>query len=197
MIQHRDELAFLFCGVQTLDELGPDWSNYFISVRTIEMLYLERDEAEHLITRPVPDFKLQYDNGVVPRILDETRCQPCLLQLIGEAMVKQANRERTTRLTHRLLDAALDMVLAPNNTIYFSNQWHEPTGLTPEERAIGQRTLSAIAHARPVAHADDPETQRVLRRLQRYHVIEPWNGGYRCEIPLMARWVREHVRLET
>jgi hypothetical protein len=100
MIQHRDELAFLICGVQTLDELGPSWSSYFISVRPFEMLYLERDEAEHLITRPVPEFKLQYDDAVVTRILDMTRCQPCLLQLIGETMVTQANLERANRITH-------------------------------------------------------------------------------------------------
>jgi hypothetical protein len=33
LIQHQAKLALLFAGVQTLDELGPDWSSYFINVR--------------------------------------------------------------------------------------------------------------------------------------------------------------------
>jgi hypothetical protein len=40
MIQHYDRLGFLFSGVQTLEELGPRWSNYFISVVPMEMHYL-------------------------------------------------------------------------------------------------------------------------------------------------------------
>ncbi|MFM6158314.1 MAG: AAA family ATPase, partial [Sphaerospermopsis kisseleviana] len=32
LIQHYDQLGFLFSGVQTLEELGPNWSSYFISV---------------------------------------------------------------------------------------------------------------------------------------------------------------------
>jgi hypothetical protein len=94
------------------------------------------------------------------------------------------------------LDEVVDTVLAPNSTIYFINQWLEPTGMTAEERAIGQRTLIAIAHARSIHHADSPETRRALQRLQRYHVIEPYEGGYRCEIPLVEHWVRKHAHLE-
>jgi hypothetical protein len=66
LIQHHDELGFLFCGVQTLDELGPNWSSYFISVRPIEMTYLEPNEARELLTNPDPKFNLGYAEGICP-----------------------------------------------------------------------------------------------------------------------------------
>jgi hypothetical protein len=53
MIQHDDRLGFLFSGVQTLEELGPRWSNYFISVVPMEMHYLEPAEAEDLLLNPL------------------------------------------------------------------------------------------------------------------------------------------------
>ena len=62
-IQHRDRLAFLFSGVQTLDELGPNWSNYFISTVPIEIGYLEPEEAEDLLRNPIEDFNFTYANG--------------------------------------------------------------------------------------------------------------------------------------
>jgi hypothetical protein len=63
MIQHDDRLGFLFSGVQTLEELGPRWSNYFISVVPMEMHYLEPAEAEDLLLNPDPEFTLRYDPG--------------------------------------------------------------------------------------------------------------------------------------
>jgi AAA domain len=102
LIQHRDELAFMFSGVQTLDELGPNWSSYFISVVPIEMLYLEPHEAEDLLRNPDPDFKMQYEAGLVETIIHLTHCQPYLLQLIGACLVEQANRAQVKTATHRL-----------------------------------------------------------------------------------------------
>ncbi len=57
MIQHSDRLGFLFSGVQTLEELGPRWSNYFISVVPMEMHYLQPHEAEDLDKIEIPLFE--------------------------------------------------------------------------------------------------------------------------------------------
>lgn len=75
--------------MQTLEELGPRWSNYFITVQPIEMLYLEPAEAEQLLTNPDPNFNLLYEEGIVSAVLQATSCQPYLLQLVGEQMVNQ------------------------------------------------------------------------------------------------------------
>ncbi len=194
LIQHSS-MSFLFCGVQTLAELGPNWSSYFISVQPMEMTYLEPDEAHALLTNPDPDFALRYAEGVVAQVVAITHCQPYLLQLIGEQIVRQANRHQTRLLTAPMLADALDAALTAGEP-YFTNLWTEYTGTTPDEVRAGQAQLYTVAHGQPLPPADTPAARAALRRLVRYHVIEQADGGYRCEVPLVARWVRERAVLE-
>ncbi|EFO80969.1 hypothetical protein OSCT_1200 [Oscillochloris trichoides DG-6] len=191
LIQHS-HFSFLFCGVQTLNELGPNWSNYFISVRPMEMTYLEPDAAYELLTNPDPAFALRYAAGVVERVIEVTRCQPYLLQLIGEAMVRQANQHQTRLLTLPLLDAAFEAALTAGEP-YFTNLWDEYTGTSPDEVQAGRAILHAVAQQQPLPASETPAAQAALQRLLRYHTIEQVNGGYRCEVPFVARWVRERA----
>lgn len=80
LIQHYEQLGFLFSGVQTLEELGPNWSSYFISVVPIEMLYLQPNEAEDLLLNPDAAFTLRYAPGIVKEVLMLTNCHPYCLQ---------------------------------------------------------------------------------------------------------------------
>ncbi|WP_272417960.1 AAA family ATPase [Polyangium jinanense] len=188
LAQHRDEFDLIFCGAQTLEELGPGWTSYFINARPIEILYLEPDEARELLLDPDPAFNLKYDEGVVRRVLEMTACQPYLLQLIGEAMVKTANRHGMRHIDEAYLEEALGEALAAG-AIYFANLWEETTGATPSEVAAGQRLLLALAHERPLP-AMDAAASAALRRLKRYHVVTT-GDKYRIEIPLVARWLRD------
>lgn len=198
LIQHYDQLGFLFSGVQTLDELGPNWSGYFISVVPIEMLYLQPHEAEDLLTNPDPNFTLRYNKGIVAEILALTHCHPYLLQLIGSALVTQANLIHTQLVTSNLLQAAITEALN-NGEPYFTNVWTEFTGTSPAEVKIGQNLLLALAQGHKTTA--DVENEMVvtdksrvsLQRLLRYHVIEQTAYGYKIEIPLLERWVRERA----
>lgn len=194
LIQHQERLAFLFSGVQTLAELGPNWSSYFISVVPMETLYLEPQEAEDLMLDPDPDFDLRYDTGILPEILRLTRCQPYLLQLLGSAMVTQANLAHTQRITFPLLQAAIEMALTQGDP-YFTNVWTEFTGTTAAEILAGQAYLQRLASDRPPPDLSHPDTQNAIRRLHRYHVIETVEGNDRIEIPLIEQWVRERSLL--
>ncbi|NJM48958.1 MAG: AAA family ATPase [Alkalinema sp. RU_4_3] len=188
LIQHRDELAFLFSGVQTLDELGPNWSSYFISVVPIEMLYLEPHEAEDLLRNPDPAFEMRYEDGLVETIIHLTHCQPYLLQLIGACLVEQANRAATKTATPPLLELAIPEAFT-NGEPYFTNLWTEFTGTTPDEVTAGQQILIAIAHNQ-TPDLTTPAAQAAHRRLQRFHILDE---GDRIEVPLLARWVRERA----
>lgn len=194
LIQHYDALGFLFSGVQTLDELGPNWSSYFISVVPIEMLYLEPHEAEELLVNPDPEFELRYDAGIVDRVLSLTRSHPYLVQLLGSAMVTEANAHYTKLITPELLQAAIDRAFTLGEP-YFTNVWTDFTGTTPEEVAQGQELLLEIANHEEKTEVLIPN-KGALQRLLRYHILETVNGSYRFEIPLMERWVRDRsVRL--
>jgi len=191
LIQHYDSLAFLFSGVQTLDELGPNWSSYFISVVPLEMTYLEPDEAESLLTNPDPEFALHYDRGIVEEIIQLTRCQPYLLQLLGSALVTQANLNHTQLVTPDLLQAAIPEAFT-NGEPYFTNVWTEFTGNNPAEIIAGQEFLLELANGLAPGHSQDL-TDAAIRRLRRYHAIEQTDNGYVFEVPLLERWVRERA----
>jgi hypothetical protein len=194
MIQHYDRLGFLFSGVQTLEELGPRWSNYFISVVPMEMHYLEPHEAEDLLLHPDPEFTLRYDAGIVAEILRLTRCQPYLLQLIGSAIVNQANLQHTQLATTTLLQAAIQDAFT-NGEPYFTNIWTEFTGNNdnPAEVTAGQQILIALAQGNTLVETSDETTAAARRRLLRYHVIERNGDIDKIEIPLFEQWVRERA----
>jgi hypothetical protein len=211
MIQHDDRLGFLFSGVQTLEELGPRWSNYFISVVPMEMHYLEPAEAADLLLNPDPEFTLRYNPGIVDEILQLTRCQPYLLQLIGFALVTEANRQQTQTATTELLQAAIQNAFT-NGEPYFTNIWTEFTGTTPSEVAAGQNLLLALARGNSqIPIICDEATTAASRRLLRYHVIERINEDieasqyenrinttwepthHHIEIPLFEQWVKERA----
>jgi len=161
----------------------------------MEMLYLEPQEAEDLMLKPDPDFNLRYDTGILPEVLRLTRCQPYLLQLLGSAMVTQANLAHTQLITFPLLQAAIEMALTQGDP-YFTNVWTEFTGTTAAEILAGQTYLLSLASDRPLPHLTkpnltQPDTQNAIRRLHRYHVIETIEGNDRIEIPLIEKWVRE------
>ena len=187
LIQHYDQLAFMFSGVQTLDELGPNWSSYFISVVPIEMGYLEPNEAEDLLRNPDPDFKMHYADGVIEEILRLTCCQPYLVQLIGSCLVNQANQNQTQLATLDLLEAAIPDAFT-NGEPYFTNLWTEFTGTTPAEVTAGQQYLIAITTHNPLPTS--PKTNVARRRMIRFHLITEENA---IEIPLFERWVRDRA----
>ena len=188
LIQHRDELAFMFSGVQTLDELGPNWSSYFISVVPIEMLYLEPHEAEDLLRNPAPDFEMRYEDGLIETICHLTHCQPYLLQLIGACLVEQANRATVKTATHDLLELAIPEAFT-NGEPYFTNLWQEFTGTTPAEITAGQQILLTIAQSQTPTYST-LERQAARRRMIRFHVITDTD---RIEIPLLDRWIKERA----
>jgi len=67
----------LFSGSHHFEEIRTvNWADYLINVKTFELTYLSADETRELVERPVPDFKLCYEPGVVERILQLAHCHP-------------------------------------------------------------------------------------------------------------------------
>ncbi|HAC63347.1 MAG TPA: hypothetical protein DCF68_07340 [Cyanothece sp. UBA12306] len=190
LIQHYDQLGFLFSGVKTLEEIGPNWSSYFISVVPIEMLYLEPEEARELLLDPDPEFTLRYDEGIVEEVLKLTRCQPYLLQLLGAAMVTQANLYHTDIVTKQLLQAAIEDGLI-NGEFYFTNIWTEFTGESEAEILAGQNLLLNLAKNEQPNRDRNEITETALQYMLRHHIIEQIDHQYHFEIPLVQMWVKK------
>jgi hypothetical protein len=186
LIQHQSQLALLFAGVQTLDELGPAWSSYFINVKPLPISYLRPVEAETLIRRPDSgaDFNLTYPDALVEQMIEQTGGHPYLLQLLCSAVVEESNACHTLAVTPALLEAALERALEQGEP-YFRNVWDEMAG--PE----GQSLLRQIALAEP-SLAVVPASP-LLERLVRRRVVAPRGSGYQIELPLVRRWLVERA----
>jgi hypothetical protein len=189
LIQHREELAFIFCGAQTLDELGPQYASYFINTRPIEVGNLEEDGARDLLLDPGPDFTLRYQDDIVERVIHLTSCQPYLLQLLGAEMIKVANRHKVRKIDETLLEEAIHGSLT-SGEFYFTDLWNTTTGTTPEEVAAGREHLRALANGRAVVLGGEASST-ALKKLLRYRVVMESREGYRVCVPLVARWVLE------
>jgi hypothetical protein len=185
LIQHQIRLALLFAGVQTLDELGPAWSSYFINVKPLAIGYLRPNEAEELIRQPDmgADFKLTYADDVVSQIMTQTHCHPYLLQLVCSTVVEESNARATLHVDPPLLDAALLRALDQGEP-YFRNIWHEMAG------SDGQPVLRQIARAdAPLSLPSNPALERLVRR----RILTHTEAGYTVEVPLVGRWLVERA----
>ncbi len=188
LIQHQTRLALLFAGVQTLDELGPAWSSYFINVKPLTIGYLSPTAAEDLIRKPDPgaDFRLTYDDEVVAQIKTQTRGQPYLLQLLCSTLVEEGNAQSILHADLAMLDKALQRALDQGEP-YFRNVWDEMAG--PD----GQSLLRQIAKEGEVSLPDSPALGRMVRR----RVVSRNDAGeYSIEIPLVRRWVVERAPMD-
>ncbi len=192
LVQHYDALAFIFSGVATLEELGPQWSDYFINVTALEISYLEADEARQLLTDPDPEFGLCYAPGVVEQVMELTHNHPLLLQLLGGALVEQATQQGVRQADAALLEKAIASALVAGESLYFRNLWDQATGKTPDEAAGGRAILRALAAGEAVT-ATEAASQAALRRLLQRHVIERVEGGYGIEVPLVGLWLRQRA----
>ncbi|MFC1961313.1 hypothetical protein ACFLYO_11470, partial [Chloroflexota bacterium] len=186
-IQHNENLLFLFCGVETLDALGPNAASYFIGVQAIEIGYLSNTAARELIRDPDFDVGTMpvYSRVVVNEILRLTHNQPYLIQAICSKIVDAANDRNLKHINKSsIVERVLPDVFAVNS-LYFENIWFDAG-------ASGREILAKLA-AGPAQLTGDEWASAAVQGLSNRHVICPVAGGedglYEIEIPLVQQWV--------
>ncbi|MEH2458644.1 hypothetical protein [Nostoc sp.] len=91
LLQHQRKWILLFSGSHELSELPAYWSDYLINTRALRMTYLQESEARDLILHPVKNFADIYEPTAVDAIIQLTRCQPFLVQLVCYELVESLN----------------------------------------------------------------------------------------------------------
>jgi len=125
IIQHHEKIAFLFSGVHTFEQMGPIWTDTFISARRIRVSFLRRDEIVPLLTAPVPEFDMSYAPRSVDLIFDKTKGQPCLTQGLASELVDLLNEDgRREARPEDVLEAA-NRSLETTCAEYLANVWHD------------------------------------------------------------------------
>jgi hypothetical protein len=183
-VEHRQAWTVLFAGSHLPGELAPHWSDTLINTRRLQISYLTVDEARELIETPTPDFRrhMTYEVAAVDHLLQLTRGQPYLIQLLCLDLINHLNQAHRHTATAADVAAIIDPALDHGGN-YFDEFWHSAT---PAEQAI----LSAIAHGHP-----PPADAVALRTLCQREVLEQIDGAYRFQVPLIARWVKQRSDL--
>ncbi|MCB9101046.1 MAG: AAA family ATPase [Anaerolineales bacterium] len=111
LMQHVDQLAFIFIGTHKLETLNPAyWSAFFNVALHRRVSFLEESAARALITEPLAS-QLIYDDLAVAKMLRTTGGYPYFLQLLGHIVVSDANQEQRNFVALNHVNQTLDRVL--------------------------------------------------------------------------------------
>ncbi|MCP4352512.1 MAG: sodium/proton-translocating pyrophosphatase [Desulfobacterales bacterium] len=188
LIQHQTQMAFLFAGVKTMEDLGQNWSSYFINIKPVPMSYLLPDEVHELIVNPDKNanFTLKYHEEVITRITEMTKCHPYLVQLVCSAVVEEANLAKNNFADSEILEKAVNRALQQGEP-YFRNVWDEMAGTD------GQEILRQIALSETPLNFPDTDTkiQKALAQMVKLKVLTKTDEKYSVEVPLVKQWITE------
>ena len=175
-LQHRPNFALMFVGSHTFEQLGPVWTDRFISARRLKVSFLGADDVRQLLTRPTPTFRLAYAAGALEAIFASTHGQPFLTQALASELVHHMNRLQSKEANTTDVENAIDQVLECAAE-YFADLWFTRT---EDERVL----LRELAKGnRP------PSVGPATRDLCDYDVLD--NRG-EFAVPLVRLWVERN-----
>ena len=194
IIQHHPRITVLMSGAHTLEELPPMWSNYFINTKMLKVGPLEKADAVELITRPIPDFPLQYDDDALELMLEETGCHPNWLQFTCREVVERLNDEDRFHAVREDVEWAIGrvpQVLAGD----FKDMWEGR-----DSSDLMRDILKAVAKedAIPVSKLDKfkkggAEFQKTMDFILRRDFLIEEDDTYRFRSGLLRRWVAKQA----
>jgi hypothetical protein len=196
LIQHRSSLKILFSGSHTLEEFK-QWASYLINVQTLHLSYLKETEAQCLIKPSITDFNLTYTAEASQRVVELTRCHPCLVQMLCSEIVMLKNEQPAkTRWTAQIADieAAIPKVL--NSGKLFFNDIEEnqiyASSLAVLHFLAAQGEGAIVNQVQLAANFPEQLDASLQNLLQRELIEIVEDGGYRIQVELIRRWFTKY-----
>lgn len=191
IIQHHPRLALLFSGVRTFDEMGMNWTSYFVNMQVLKVSFLQPEEAYQLITRPVPDFPGDriFHQDAIDEIIRITGCHPFLVQAVCSAVIDSLNVEKRQWVETQDVSRAAKRVLK-NWSMYFRDLW-ERTDTDGRACLIALKDLGEgdLLNIEERCSQEERTMRRALENLLERDLIVLENGNYRISVPLFYQWV--------
>jgi hypothetical protein len=203
LIQHHSSwLVLLFAGVRTLEEMGRSWHSYFISVKPLNVSYLDPAAARKLILLPTENYPLHYDRQAVETILSATHGQPFLVQAVCFELIQYLNDRKRRLAGPSGRVTAVDAQEAIRRAVcsarpYFQDLWANSKDL---ERLV----LAELAHnQREQTRIDDlgkgltlQAIHQAVEQLKRRELIG--TRGLECwfQVPMLRQWIQDEQSLE-
>lgn len=195
IIQHRPRIKMLLSGSHTINEFER-WASYLINVQTVQISYLQDNEALQLIEQPVKDFTLRYEKAACERVMALTRSHPALVQLICSEIVTMKNKQPINK--RRLaevsdVDAAIKGALQHGRFFFadIANNQVTKKGATIL-RLLAAGNGYASEDSLRAHFSDDDEFEATMEKLLLRELIEPISDGYQFQVELIRRWFVSH-----
>jgi AAA+ ATPase superfamily predicted ATPase len=191
LIQHRSRLKILLSGSHTLEEFK-QWASYLINVQTLHISYLKETETQRLIEQPIADFGLAYTPEASQRVVELTRCHPCLVQMLCYEIVMLKNEQPAKiRWIAQITDIeeAIPMVLNSGSAFFASIEMEQikPRSLPVLHFLAAQGEKTIVSYAQLAANFPEQLDASLQNLLQR-ELIEMVEEGYRIQVELIRRW---------
>jgi hypothetical protein len=196
-IQRHRWITWLFVGSHDLSELEhAEWSSWFVSLRTVELLPFSEAETRLLLTEPMRHSGLWRDNkanrprfdaafwgeGGIERIHHETAGWPHLVQLLAERAVYLVNLRGFRACTPEVLGEAIADAIASGDAVLRQ--------LVYSENRLADE-WEYLKEFRTHDFQEPPADETIYQSLRRRLMVTEEDGRWRMRVPLMQRWLRE------
>jgi hypothetical protein len=173
-------IRFLLVTAYPLHRLGPHWTDRLISITSRTISYLGENEAQELLTRPIPEFPDIYPTDGIDTILAQTGRHPYLLQKAGDDLCRLLNsRGGLRKATLEELTEVFDGMV--RDVQVFDEIW---SSRNEEERA----TLRRLAWSDAPGDLDPAAIQ-----LAREDYLVRRGDKVTIAVPLFREWIRMNV----
>lgn len=144
IMQHQEFVSFIVAGRKHFNDLPPENRIPILDIgenNIREVGFLDQVEAEKLITHPVLDFGVNFDDEVKESIFKVTNGHPYFIQQICSNCMEILNKtQKDYNVTPNVLEAAMDLLFnhGETTTVVLDELWD-----TAEE--AGQKILKRLA----------------------------------------------------
>jgi hypothetical protein len=204
LMQHLEGVGFILAGTHQLEELTADyWSTLFNIALYRRVGPLEENAARRLISQPVSDYGLVYDDLAVDKMLKATGGHPYFLQLLCHTLVSIHNRERVNYVTVGDVNRALQEMLGLGEA-HLASLWERAM---PRERAILAALARLVSIGEPGTsravtglladqelRIDPADVTRTLQRLVAQDLLREVGEGrayYEFQVDLVRLWIEQ------
>ena len=206
-MQHYDKLDFIFVGTHKLDELTSDYfSILFGTGKFKKITFLAQSDVKELITEPVKEYNLEYDNASIQKIFEISAGHPFFTQMICHELIEYHNEKKVNYITVNHVNDVLERVIEGGEG-HFKFIWDKVC-----ESQREKLVLSSIAKIRESSQhmllkdinelfrkhnilAEKDEIKKVLDELVKKDILEKVEherDRYNIKIDLIRLWVNKY-----
>jgi hypothetical protein len=210
-MQGARRIDFILAGTMRLEDIVRQHDAALFGIGPIRVLRsLDDQNARRLVTEPVRDQKVIYDEDAVDLIIALTSSYPYYIQLLCSVLFNYLNDRQKCRATRPDVERVLPTVLEEGSTPFTSILFANDVSLLERYALAGAAelidTLSGSCHRERLFEllrdkklvAGQTEFEQALRLLILRDLMKDGGGGAHIafQVDLFRQWIREHKPLD-